>query len=107
MATNTALPVNVDNGRQPKYLGMIIGTQDKQSNLVFQPQFTPKEMLEFGVFGGWYFEGDIDEYPSEWFENAKLSSDGYDVAHNCFGVTAGLSRAEWKAKVPLKHHHFA
>ena len=98
MATSTALPVNVDNGRQPKYLGMIIGTQDKQSNLVFQPQFTPKEMLEFGVFGGWYFEGDIDEYPFEWFENAKLSSDGYDVALNCFGVTAGLSRAEWKAK---------
>lgn len=64
----------------------------------FQPQLTPREMLELGVFGGWYFEGDIAEYPADWFANAKLSDDGFDVTLNCFGVASGQSRAEWQAK---------
>jgi len=29
----------------------------------FKPQLTPKEMLEPGVFGGYYFEGNHNEYP--------------------------------------------
>jgi len=64
----------------------------------FAPQLTPREMLEHGVFGGWYFEGDHKEYPAEWFENARLSTDGFDVRLNCFGIASGLSRAEWQAK---------
>ena len=55
-------------------------------------------MLEKGVFGGWYFEGDHSEYPADWFENAKLSPNGFDVSLNCFGIESGLSRAEWQAK---------
>ena len=64
----------------------------------FSPTLTPKEMLELGVFGGWYFEGRHDEYPKTWFAKAKTSSDGFDIALNCFGVAAGLSRAEWQAR---------
>jgi hypothetical protein len=63
----------------------------------FKPQLTPKEMLEHGVFGGWYFEGKIAEYPAAWFKNAKLSKSGFDVSLNYFGVKSGLSRAEWRA----------
>ena len=65
---------------------------------LFQPQLTPKQMLELGVFGGWYFEGDTLEYPADWFFDAKISADGFDPALNCFGVSAGLSRAAWRAK---------
>lgn len=64
----------------------------------FQPDFTPQQMLEYGVFGGWYFEGDFTEYPAQWFKNAKLSKNGFDVDLNCFGIASGLSRAEWQAK---------
>ena len=32
----------------------------------FSPQVSPQEMLELGIFGGWYFKGDIDEYPETW-----------------------------------------
>jgi len=42
----------------------------------FCPQLSPQEMLELGVFGGWYFKGNIDEYPKAWFKKAKISSDG-------------------------------
>lgn len=53
-------------------------------------------MLELGVFGGWYFEGEHGEYPADWFESAKLSKIGFDVAKNYFGVAAGLTRKEWQ-----------
>ena len=28
----------------------------------FSPELSPKDMLEMGVFGGWYFGNDIDEF---------------------------------------------
>lgn len=64
----------------------------------FKPQLTPKKMLRLGVFGGWYFEGDHGEYPADWFEDARLSKDGFDASLNCFGVKAGQDRETWQAK---------
>ena len=61
----------------------------------FKPQLTPKEMLELGVFGGYYFEGNHNEYPKEWFKNAKLSNNGCDIKLNYFKIDSGLSRKEW------------
>ena len=43
---------------------------------VLPSTISPQEMLELGVFGGWYFKGNIDEYPKAWFKKAKISSDG-------------------------------
>jgi len=65
---------------------------------LFKPDLTPKQMLEEGVFGGWYFEGKHDEFPKVWFQNAKLSQNGFDVTLNRFGVAAGLTRREWQDK---------
>ena len=64
----------------------------------FKPQLTPKEMLELGVFGGWYFKGDTEEYPKEWFENARLSENGFDVSLNYFEIESGLPMEEWIKK---------
>ncbi|MBF0249764.1 MAG: hypothetical protein HQL35_03935 [Alphaproteobacteria bacterium] len=69
-----------------------------RADLEFEPQLTPREMLELGVFGGWYFAGDHAEFPAEWFANAKLSPDGFDARLNCFGVAAGQSRQAWRDK---------
>ena len=66
------------------------------NQIKFQPQLTPKEMLKLGVFGGYYFEGKHDEYPKNWFKDAKLSISGYDVNLNCFKINSGLSRLEWE-----------
>tara|TARA_B100000029_G_C16963232_1_gene737084 strand:+ start:35 stop:466 length:432 start_codon:yes stop_codon:yes gene_type:complete len=68
------------------------------NKLQFKPELSPKRMLELGVFGGWYFEGDFDEYPKSWFKKAKISDNGFDVSLNYFGVRAGLTRKEWKKK---------
>jgi len=64
----------------------------------FAPELMPKEMLEKGVFGGWYFEGVHDELPGEWLDGAKLSRSGFDVSLNCFGVASGQTREHWQAK---------
>ena len=67
-------------------------------NLMFKPAFTPKEMLDYGVFGGWYFKEEIDEYPKKRFENAKISDDGFNQELKHFEVTAGQSISVWVEK---------
>ena len=64
----------------------------------FCPQLSPQEMLELGVFGGWYFKGDIDEYPKTWFEKAKISKDGFNKKLNYFEVKSGQPMSVWKKK---------
>ncbi|MFO7611573.1 MAG: hypothetical protein R6W99_03680 [Clostridia bacterium] len=64
----------------------------------FKPQLTPKEMLELGVFGGKYMNDCKDEFPPEWFENAKLSPSKKDISLNYYGVDASLPLDEWKKK---------
>jgi len=66
----------------------------------FKPHLTPKEMLELGVFGGWYFKvsENMNEYPKDWFESAQLSKDGFDTKLNCFNIRAGQSMKIWTDK---------
>ena len=68
--------------------------------LEFKPQLSPKEMLEMGVFGGWYFktQDNIKEFPVEWFKNAKLSKDGFNVKLNKFRVASGQTMEIWISK---------
>ncbi len=63
----------------------------------FKPQLTPKEMLELGVFGGNYFQGEQDEFPKTWFKNAKLN-DHNDPKLNFFEVGASQSLKVWQQK---------
>jgi hypothetical protein len=63
----------------------------------FTPELTPQQMLELGVFGGHYFEGEHDEFPSEWFAHARLS-DIHDPESNFFEVDASQPLAVWQEK---------
>ena len=64
----------------------------------FQPQLTPKQMLAMGIFGGKYMTDCTDEFPNDWFENAKLSPQGKDIKLNFFGVDASMPLSHWNNK---------
>ncbi len=64
----------------------------------FTPHLNPQQMLEMGVFGGKYITDCQNEFPKEWFINAKLSPFKKNPSLNFFGVDASLSLAEWQKK---------
>jgi len=64
----------------------------------FQPELTPKEMLELGIFGGKYMTDCREEFPSDWFEKARLCSTHHDPDLNYFGVNASQPLEEWRRK---------
>jgi hypothetical protein len=64
----------------------------------FDPELTPKEMLGLGVFGGKYMTDCRDEFPSDWFAEAKLSPKSYDASLNYFGVKASQPLSVWRDK---------
>jgi len=61
----------------------------------FQPELTPKQMLELGVFGGKYMTDCRHEFPASWFTHARLSPTHRDPKLNCFGVNASQPLAVW------------
>jgi hypothetical protein len=63
----------------------------------FEPQLTPAQMLEMGVFGGKYMTDCRDEFPDEWFVSAKLSP-RHDPSLNFFRVSASQPLSVWRAK---------
>lgn len=65
----------------------------------FTPDLTPKEMLALGVFGGTYMTDCRDEFPTDWFTNAKMSPDGKKHKElNFFGVNASQPLSVWQKK---------
>lgn len=64
----------------------------------FRPELTPKQLLEMGVFGGKYLTDCRDEFPADWFQNAKLSPAKRDPRLNFFGVDASKPLSYWQEK---------
>jgi hypothetical protein len=64
----------------------------------FRPDLSPREMLALGVFGGKYMTDCRDEFPADWFAQAKLSPEKRDPSLNCFGVDASQSLSVWQDK---------
>ena len=61
-------------------------------NPLFRPELTPKQMLELGVFEGHYLNDCQDEFPTDWFQNAKVSFLQPDIQKNCFNVDFSLAK---------------
>src|SRR5579875_1249103 len=62
----------------------------------FEPQLTPQDMLELGVFGGKYLTDCRSEFPAAWFRKAKLCAERHDPKLNYFGVNASQPLAVWR-----------
>jgi hypothetical protein len=69
----------------------------KHFHAEFRPQLAPKEMLALGVFGGKYMTDCAAEYPSDWFERARLCPERHDPGLNHFGVNASQPLSVWRA----------
>lgn len=90
--------VVVHDRLQEGYVYWLTEPVGKHFSLDFDPELTPKEMLELGVFGGKYMTDCQDEFPKAWFEKAKLSPDQRNPALNCFGVNASKPLSYWREK---------
>lgn len=64
----------------------------------FKPELTPKEMLELGVFGGKYMTDCKKEFPTDWYNKAKLNHQIHDPKLNYFGVNASQPLVVWRKK---------
>lgn len=90
--------ITVNNKMQKDYSYELTEPMGKNFHPDFRPELSPKEMLELGVFGGKYMNDCKDEYPNDWFKNAKLSPNKKDPKMNYFGVNASQPLSVWREK---------
>ena len=64
----------------------------------FNPELSPKQMLEMGVFEGHYLNDCQDEFPKDWFLNAKVSSLEPNIECNYFKIKSRQSLKIWREK---------
>lgn len=98
MPRSKPITVVVNDLMQDGYSYQLVEPEGKNFAEEFQPQLTPKEMLELGVFGGKYMTDCRDEFPASWFAKAKLCPETHDKTLNYFGVNASQPLKEWIRK---------
>jgi hypothetical protein len=90
--------VTVNDKMQQGYCYELTEPEGENFHEGFEPELTPAEMLKMGVFGGKYMTDCRDEFPEEWFENAKLSPECKNRKLNFFEVDASKPLSYWKEK---------
>lgn len=89
--------IQVNDKMQQNYSYDLAEKEGENFHHLFMPQLTPKEMLNLGVFGGKYLTDCQDEFPADWFIDAKLSPFKKDINLNYFSVDASQSLSQWQA----------
>lgn len=99
----------IDDGRRPRivvvddlmqhdYRYELTAPAGRDFHPGFEPEVTPAEMLRLGVFGGKYLTDCRDEFPDEWYTDAKLCHERHMPELNYFGVNASLPLSEWRRR---------
>jgi len=88
----------VNDKMQKEYVYFLSEKIGEKFHPDFKPELTPKEMLELGVFGGKYMTDCKNEFPEDWFLNARLSPLKKDIAFNFYAVNASLPLSQWIKK---------
>lgn len=87
--------ITVNDLMQQGYTYTLSEPMGKNFHPDFKPELTPKEMLSLGVFGGKYMTDCKDEFPKDWFKDAKLCHEKHDPNLNFFGVNASQPLSTW------------
>lgn len=98
MSRTKPVKVVVNDLMQKGYVYYLTEPEGKSFDPEFQPDLTPKQMLEMGVFGGKYMTDCRDEFPASWFSKAKLCHERHDPALNFFGINASMPLSYWEKK---------
>ncbi len=91
-----AKTVIVNDLMQKNYSYYLTKPVGKNFDKTFKPELTPKEMLTIGVFGGKYMTDCQNEFPQDWYLEAKLCHEFHDPQLNYFGVNASQSLDVWR-----------
>jgi hypothetical protein len=95
--------IAVNDKMQKNYAYILTESIGKNFIPEFQPELTPREMLELGVFGGKYMTDCKSEFPEAWFKKAKLCSKFHDPKLNFFGINASQPLSVWIKKGWIYH----
>jgi len=63
----------------------------------FAPCYSPKEMLEMGIFEGKYLNDCVGEFPKDWFAHAKISDTASEKL-NYFKIKSRQPLSVWQEK---------
>ncbi len=89
--------VTVSDSMQKGYVYRLDAPMGANFDSGFAPAFTPAEILKLGVFEGKYINDCRNEFPADWYVEAKLS-DRPDPSLNCFGVKSRQPLSVWRDK---------
>jgi hypothetical protein len=89
--------VVVNDRMQRNYWYEIVALPGEGFAPEFRPNFSPREMLERGVFEGKYCNDCTDEFPQNWFRNARVSQTS-DPDLNYFGIKSRQPLSAWRQK---------
>jgi hypothetical protein len=90
--------VTVNDRMQQGYTYLLAEPSGRSFHPDFDPELTPKQMLEMGIFGGRYMTDCRGEFPASWFNRAKLCPERHDPALNFFGINASKPLSYWQEK---------
>jgi len=95
--------VVVNDLMQKNYIYYLVKPIGKSFDKEFNPELTPKEMLELGIFGGKYMTDCQKEFPKSWFKKAKLCHEFHNPELNYFKVNASQPLSIWRKKGWIYH----
>ena len=97
MKFDVGATVHVNDSKQNGYSYTLAAKEGTSFSSDFEPFYSPKIMLQMGVFEGKYCNDCQTEFPSSWFDEAKLA-DKPDPLINYFGIKSRQSLSVWNSK---------
>jgi len=87
----------INDRMQQSYEYVISASMGDVYNDGFEPYYSPKEMLSMGVFEGKYCNDCKDEFPSDWYKEARENYTA-NSGLNYFGVKSRQGLSIWREK---------